>query len=83
LKVSVSAFLSDLLTCIELAAAGIGAHNAGLSLEDRRAVEELFLNKILRVVVATSTLAVGVNLRPHILPFFLQTEKSCVSQPLI
>ncbi|KAI9460032.1 P-loop containing nucleoside triphosphate hydrolase protein [Russula earlei] len=49
----------------KLAAAGIGAHHAGLELSDKRVVEELFLNKVLRVVVATSTLAVGVNLPAH------------------
>jgi len=41
-------------TTAELAAAGIGAHHAGLELSDKRLVEELFLNRILRVVVATS-----------------------------
>ncbi|KAH9001412.1 Sec63 Brl domain-containing protein [Lactarius akahatsu] len=50
----------------ELAAAGIGAHHAGLELSDKRLVEELFTNRILRVIVATSTLAVGVNLPAHI-----------------
>ena len=35
-------------------AAGIGAHHAGLELPDKRLVEELFMNRILRVVVATS-----------------------------
>ncbi|KIK58337.1 hypothetical protein GYMLUDRAFT_246354 [Collybiopsis luxurians FD-317 M1] len=32
---------------------------------DRRAVEELFLSKVLRIVIATTTLAVGVNLPAH------------------
>ncbi|TFY75843.1 hypothetical protein EWM64_g8169 [Hericium alpestre] len=50
---------------IELAQAGIGAHHAGLTIDDKRTVESLFLNKTLRVVVATSTLAVGVNLPAH------------------
>ncbi|KAH9060008.1 P-loop containing nucleoside triphosphate hydrolase protein [Lactarius vividus] len=50
----------------ELAAAGIGAHHAGLELSDKRLVEELFTNRILRIIVATSTLAVGVNLPAHI-----------------
>ncbi|KAI9446595.1 P-loop containing nucleoside triphosphate hydrolase protein [Lactarius indigo] len=50
----------------KLAAAGIGAHHAGLELSDKRLVEELFINRVLRVVVATSTLAVGVNLPAHI-----------------
>lgn len=39
---------------VELAAAGIGAHHAGLELPDKRLVEELFMNRVLRVVVATS-----------------------------
>ncbi|KAI0053920.1 P-loop containing nucleoside triphosphate hydrolase protein [Auriscalpium vulgare] len=50
----------------KLAAAGIGAHHAGLNVEDKRVTEDLFLKKILRVVVCTSTLAVGVNLPAHI-----------------
>ncbi|KAI0310640.1 Sec63 Brl domain-containing protein, partial [Amylostereum chailletii] len=50
----------------KLAQAGIGAHHAGLNVADKRIVEDLFLNKVLRVVVATSTLAVGVNLPAHI-----------------
>ncbi|KAI3619228.1 dead deah box dna helicase [Moniliophthora roreri] len=36
-----------------------------MTLDDRRAVEDLYMNKILRIVVATSTLAVGVNLPAH------------------
>jgi len=39
---------------VELAAVGIGAHHAGLDLSDKRLVEELFMSRILRVVVATS-----------------------------
>ncbi|KAH8117083.1 P-loop containing nucleoside triphosphate hydrolase protein [Phellopilus nigrolimitatus] len=38
----------------KLAKAGIGVHHAGLSLDDRRGMEELFLNGSLRVVAATS-----------------------------
>ncbi|KAL0946540.1 hypothetical protein HGRIS_012747 [Hohenbuehelia grisea] len=49
----------------ELAAAGIGVHHAGLSMDDRRTTEDLYLKKVLRVVVCTSTLAVGVNLPAH------------------
>ncbi len=45
---------SSFFVCVELAAAGIGAHHAGLDLSDRRLVEELFTNRVLRVVVATS-----------------------------
>ncbi|CAA7271574.1 unnamed protein product [Cyclocybe aegerita] len=49
----------------ELAAVGIGVHHAGLTLDDRRSTEQLYLKKVLRVLVATSTLAVGVNLPAH------------------
>lgn len=41
---------------------GIGLHHAGLCAEDRDIVENGFLNGELRVLVATSTLAWGVNL---------------------
>ncbi|KAJ8700486.1 ATP-dependent DNA helicase MER3 [Pleurotus ostreatus] len=50
---------------LELASIGIGVHHAGLNLDDRRAIEDLYLKKTLRLVVATSTLAVGVNLPAH------------------
>ncbi|KAG9318654.1 putative ATP-dependent DNA helicase MER3 [Chiua virens] len=50
---------NDLTT---LASLGIAVHHAGLSTDDRRAVEDLYLRKVLRVLIATSTLAVGVNL---------------------
>ena len=38
----------------ELVAAGLGVHHAGLSLEDRRTIEDLFLDGSIRVVCATS-----------------------------
>ena len=41
-------------TLAELALVGIGVHHAGLTLEDRRCTEELFLSKVLRVIVSTS-----------------------------
>ncbi|KAF9527017.1 hypothetical protein CPB83DRAFT_908025 [Crepidotus variabilis] len=47
------------------AAIGIGVHHAGLNFDDRRATEQLFLSKVIRTLVATSTLAVGVNLPAH------------------
>ncbi|KAH7889514.1 hypothetical protein F5I97DRAFT_1994977 [Phlebopus sp. FC_14] len=49
-----------------LAAMGIAVHHAGLTIDDRKVVEELYIQKTLRVLVATSTLAVGVNLPAHL-----------------
>ncbi|NYT04270.1 MAG: DEAD/DEAH box helicase [Candidatus Methanofastidiosa archaeon] len=41
---------------------GIGFHHAGLLSEDRKKVEEFFVINELKVIVATPTLAAGVNL---------------------
>ncbi|KAG1754344.1 hypothetical protein EDB19DRAFT_1902496 [Suillus lakei] len=49
-----------------LAALGIGVHHAGLTIDDRKTIEDLYLRKVLRVLLATSTLAVGVNLPAHL-----------------
>lgn len=38
----------------ELAACGIGIHHAGMSMDDRRATEDLYLRKLLRILFATS-----------------------------
>jgi len=45
---------------------GIGLHHAGLTETDRKIVEELFLTNKIQVLVATSTLAWGVNLPAHL-----------------
>ena len=45
---------------------GVGFHHAGLSINDRRRVENLFIDCILQVVACTSTLAIGVNLPAHL-----------------
>ncbi|KAH8581649.1 small nuclear ribonucleoprotein helicase [Cryptosporidium sp. chipmunk genotype I] len=44
---------------------GIGIHHAGLSESDKSLVESLFLKGIIQIVVATSTLAWGVNFPAH------------------
>ncbi|XP_054713852.1 probable ATP-dependent DNA helicase HFM1 [Uloborus diversus] len=45
---------------------GIGIHHAGLEVSDRRLVEQLFLNNSLQVLIATSTLCMGVNFPAHL-----------------
>ncbi|BES93589.1 activating signal cointegrator 1 complex subunit [Nesidiocoris tenuis] len=45
---------------------GIGLHHAGLQERDRKTVEELFLNQKIQVLIATATLAWGVNLPAHL-----------------
>ncbi|KAJ3189894.1 activating signal cointegrator 1 complex subunit [Gaertneriomyces sp. JEL0708] len=45
---------------------GIGLHHAGLVEGDRRIVEELFVEGKIQVLIATSTLAWGVNFPAHL-----------------
>ncbi|KAL8186309.1 UNVERIFIED_CONTAM: activating signal cointegrator 1 complex subunit [Gekko kuhli] len=45
---------------------GIGIHHAGLHERDRKTVEELFVNCKIQVLIATSTLAWGVNFPAHL-----------------
>lgn len=45
---------------------GIGLHHAGLHERDRKTVEELFVNQRIQVLIATSTLAWGVNFPAHL-----------------
>ncbi|THU96369.1 P-loop containing nucleoside triphosphate hydrolase protein [Dendrothele bispora CBS 962.96] len=47
----------------DLANIGIGVHHAGLSMDDRRHVEELYLGKTLRIVIATTVPAHTVVIR--------------------
>ncbi|TIB74309.1 hypothetical protein E3Q23_02738 [Wallemia mellicola] len=44
---------------------GVAIHHAGMDLDDRKSVEMLFLQGVIRVVVSTTTLAQGVNLPCH------------------
>lgn len=46
----------------ELCARGIGIHNAGLPRSDRKLVEKLFSEGVLRLLCCTATLAWGINL---------------------
>lgn len=45
---------------------GIGLHHAGLGEKDRKLVEELFCNQKVQILIATSTLAWGVNFPAHL-----------------
>lgn len=46
--------LSRTLPLTDLAAVGIGVHHAGISMEDRKATEQFYAKKVLRILVATS-----------------------------
>lgn len=50
----------------ELCRSGVAFHHAGLDMNDRNLVENLFLDGKISVITATSTLAVGVNLPAHL-----------------
>ena len=49
----------------ELLPFGFAVHHAGLPVEDRRLVEDLFAGRHIQVLVSTATLAWGVNLPAH------------------
>ena len=64
LQVNLSRVKDDALK--EALSFGIGLHHAGLVESDRSLSEELFANNKIQILVATSTLAWGVNLPAHL-----------------
>ena len=66
---------------------GIGMHHAGLSTSDRRIVEELFEMSKIQILVATTTLAWGVNFPAKLVivkgtEFFDPKVKAYVDMPI-
>ncbi|XP_055901918.1 activating signal cointegrator 1 complex subunit 3 [Eupeodes corollae] len=75
---------SNLKFCL---AFGIGLHHAGLLESDRKCVEDLFLKKKIQILVATATLAWGVNLPAHLVvikgtEYFDSKTKKYVDMPI-
>jgi activating signal cointegrator complex subunit 3 len=67
---------------------GIGIHHAGLTLGDKKLVEDLFAQNKIQVLVATATLAWGVNLPAHLViikgtEFFDPKTKRYEDYPLV
>lgn len=68
---------------------GIGLHHAGLNERDRQLSEQLFCEQKIQLLVATSTLAWGVNTPAHLVvikgtEFFDGKTKRCAPlQPLL
>lgn len=44
---------------------GIGIHHSGLHEQDRSLVEDMFANNKIQILISTSTLAWGINLRKY------------------
>lgn len=51
---------------VDLMKHGIAFHNAGLTAEDRCLVERTFTSGLIRILVCTTTLAMGVNLPAYL-----------------
>ena len=58
--------VSVLCGCFNAALVGIGLHHAGLQDTDRKIVESLFCSQKIMVLIATATLAWGVNFPAHL-----------------
>jgi activating signal cointegrator complex subunit 3 len=66
---------------------GIGMHHAGLAERDRKTVEELYVNQKIQVLIATATVAWGVNFPAHLVvikgtEFFDGKQKRYVDMPI-
>jgi pre-mRNA-splicing helicase BRR2 len=55
----------DKNTLLYLYQNGVGVHHAGMTVKDKKTVEDYFNNKFINVIVSTATLAWGVNLPAH------------------
>ena len=65
---------------------GVGIHHAGLSHNDRELVERMFQANQIQILVATSTVSVGVNLPAHLVvvkgtEYFDGKQKKYVDMP--
>ena len=66
---------------------GIGIHHAGLTPNDRQIVEHLFTNQNIQILIATSTIAWGLNTPAHLVvikgtEFFDARQKKYVDMPI-
>ena len=55
----------DKNTLLYLYQNGVGVHHAGMTVKDKKTVEDYFNNKFINIIVSTATLAWGVNLPAH------------------
>lgn len=46
-------------------AMGFAFHHAGLSFDDRECIEKAYRNGLIKILLSTNTLAMGVNLPAH------------------